>query len=291
MKIRIPATSANLGPGFDSLGLALKLYNTYEFKESEETRLIEKYQSADIENNLIYKSYKEGFKAFGEKVRPVEIRVDAQIPRSRGLGSSSACIVAGITMAYMMMERELDRMEIFRLANKLEGHPDNVCPCIFGGLNTSLASQDRIYREEIEIKNPYKFTAIIPDYKLNTREARKVLPEKIKIEDATYNLGRLALLIASLSKGKDENLKEAFKDSLHQPYRGKLIASYDELMDFLSSLSLASYLSGAGPTIMAVTDNNRSIKKEIEDFTNNLEGTYQVLELSMDDVGIKILDN
>ncbi|MDO4662307.1 MAG: homoserine kinase [Tissierellia bacterium] len=288
MKIRVPATSANLGAAFDTLGIALDLYNYYEFKRSNKSKIIEKNYNSRLEDNLIYKSYKKTFEKFHKKLIPVEIKVNSNIPISRGLGSSSACIVAGISIAYLIMDRKIDKKEIFEIANEIEGHPDNVSPCVFGGLNTSIVVDEAI-SQKIYMKNNYKFIAIIPNFKLNTKKSRDVLPKKVEFKDAIFNVSRVSFLVASLVSGNDSNLKYAFCDKLHQSYRADLIANYDKITDFLDRESIISYLSGAGPTIMAITDINRSVKSKIEDFTDQFEEEYKILELKVDNEGVKIL--
>lgn len=289
MKIRVPATSANLGAAFDTMGIALNLYNEYEFKKSDKSNIIEKNYNSRLEDNLIYKSYKKTFEKLNKKLIPVEIKVNSNIPISRGLGSSSACIVGGISMAYLMMDRKLDKKEIFELSNEIEGHPDNVSPCVFGGLNTSIVANNKAISQKIQMKNDYKFTAIIPNFKLNTKKSRDVLPKKVEFKDAVFNVSRVSFLVSSLVSGDDSNLKYAFCDRLHQRYRADLIANYDKIVDFLNKESIISYLSGAGPTIMAITDINTSVKSIIEDFTDQFEEQYNILELEVDNEGVMIL--
>ena len=166
-RISVPATSANLGPGFDALGIALNLANTCEFKITETVENFEK----NVKENLIYRSYKYSFDFYNEKVVPIEIDLCTNIPLSRGLGSSAACIVMGVFMAFSVMKRDFDKKEILKIATKIEGHPDNVSPAIYGGANVSILNGD-VFVERFEISEKFKFLAIIPDFELSTKDAR-----------------------------------------------------------------------------------------------------------------------
>ncbi len=290
MKIRVPATSANLGPGFDTLGLALNLYNEYEFIKSDESKIIENDEVSLAVDNLIYKSFCKTFEKFNKKIIPVTIKVNSNIPRSRGLGSSSSCIVGGIVGAYLILNRTLDRDEILQIASEIEGHPDNVCPAIFGNITVTVNENGENIKNIIKPKNNYKFLAFIPDFLLNTSDARKVLPKNYSKEDAVFNISRTALLISSLILGDDENLKISLEDKIHQDYRGKLIPDFDKIFEFLNANSLGCYLSGAGPTIMAISNCDDDLIKNFYEFSKELRVKWEVLELKINTVGFEILD-
>lgn len=290
MKIRVPATSANLGPGFDTLGLALNLYNEYEFIKSDESKIIENDEVSLAVDNLIYKSFCKTFEKFNKKIIPVTIKVNSNIPRSRGLGSSSSCIVGGIVGAYLILNRTLDRDEILQIASEIEGHPDNVCPAIFGNITVTVNKSGENIKNIIKPKNNYKFSAFIPDFLLSTSDARKVLPKNYSKEDAVFNISRTALLISSLILGDDENLKISLEDKIHQDYRGKLIPDFDKIFEFLNANSLGCYLSGAGPTIMAISNCDDDLIKKFYEFSKDLRVKWEVLELKLNTVGFEILD-
>ena len=286
-RISVPASSANLGPGFDVLGLALDLANTCEFKLSDDKNEFEN----NINSNLIYKAYKYAFDFYGEEVLPVEFDVDTNIPLSRGLGSSASCIVMGIMAAFDVMKRDFDKKEILKLATKMEGHPDNVAPAIFGNAVASILKDEQIYLEEFEVSNNFKFLAIIPDFKLPTKEARDALPKTYSKEDAVFNLSRLSMLILSLISGNEENLKVALDDKIHEPYRLKLIPEIDEIEKIIDdSEALGHYLSGAGSTIMVVlkADDNTS-EDEIKNKLDKLSNSYEVRLLDIDKKGAFII--
>ena len=286
-RISVPASSANLGPGFDVLGLALDLANTCEFKLSDDKNEFEN----NINSNLIYKAYKYAFDFYEEEVLPVDFDLDTNIPLSRGLGSSASCIVMGIMAAFDVMKRDFDKKEILKLATKIEGHPDNVAPAIFGNAVASILKDDQVYLEKFEVSNNFKFLAIIPDFKLPTKEARDALPKTYSKEDAVFNLSRLSMIILSLISGNEENLKVALDDKIHEPYRLSLIPEIDEIEKIIDdSNALGHYLSGAGSTIMVVlkADDNTS-EDQIKNKLDKLSNSYEVRLLDIDEKGAFII--
>lgn len=286
-RISVPASSANLGPGFDVLGLALDLANSCEFKLSDDKNEFEN----NINSNLIYKAYKYAFDFYGEEALPVDFNVDTNVPLSRGLGSSASCIVMGIMAAFDVMKRDFDKKEILKLATKMEGHPDNVAPAIFGNAVASILKDDQVYLEEFEISNNFKFLAIIPDFKLPTKEARDALPKTYSKEDAVFNLSRLSMVILSLISGNEENLRVALDDKIHEPYRLSLIPEIDEIEKIIDdSEALGHYLSGAGSTIMVVlkADDNTS-EDQIKNKLDKLSNSYEVRLLDIDEKGAFII--
>lgn len=286
-RISIPASSANLGPGFDVLGLALDLANTCEFKLSDDKNEFEN----NINSNLIYKAYKYAFDFYGEEALPVDFNVDTNVPLSRGLGSSASCIVMGIMASFDVMKRDFDKKEILKLATKMEGHPDNVAPAIFGNAVASILKDDQVYLEKFEISNNFKFLAIIPDFKLPTKEARDALPKTYSKEDAVFNLSRLSMVILSLISGNEENLKVALDDKIHEPYRLKLIPEIDEIEKIIEeSNALGHYLSGAGSTIMVFLKiSDMTSEDQIKNKLNKLSNSYEVRLLDIDKKGAFII--
>lgn len=255
VKVRVPATSANLGPGFDVAGLAVTLYNTFVFELKDKGLTItgcpEQFCNED---NLTYQAFKKAAEYCGLEYQGVTIDCSGEVPYTRGLGSSSTCIVAGIVGAFAFQKKAENRQEILELATLIEGHPDNVAPAIFGGLTVSVMEQSKVSTLNIPIAHKYRFVTLIPPFTLSTEASRSVLPTKVPRQDAIKNVSHLALLVASLINGHDEGLKLGFKDFLHQPYRGKLIEGFDKIFKILEKDDnvLGCYLSGAGPTIMVV---------------------------------------
>lgn len=258
IKVTVPATTANIGPGFDCLGMALNLYTNATFEETEKGLTIEgcqpEYQNED---NLIYQSMLGIFKRTGYKHRGIKITINSDIPISRGLGSSAACILAGIMAANEIADAQLTKQQILKIATQLEGHPDNVTPALFGGMIVSVYDNDEVYFSKIPLNDSVDFYALIPDFTLSTSEARSVLPKQVPFNDATFNVGRVALMVASFFNGNSDLLNVSIKDRLHQKYRGALIHEYETIMEKLDDLQIkGAFLSGAGPTIIAIANKN-----------------------------------
>ncbi|MDD8048356.1 MAG: homoserine kinase [Thomasclavelia sp.] len=289
VKVRVPATSANLGPGFDVAGLALTLYNTFTFELKDDGLTVTGCPPQfSNEENMTYQAFKEAAKYCGLEYKGLLIECSGDVPYTRGLGSSSTCIVAGIVGAFALSGKQKDRQEILELATSIEGHPDNVAPAIFGGLTVSVMEDKKVLTLNIPVKHEYRFVALIPPFTLSTSESRSVLPSQVERADAITNVSHLALMVASLINGYDEGLKQGFKDRLHQPYRGPLIKGYDKIMEKLEKDDkiLGAYLSGAGPTIMAVIKEEDKmgvvrIKEELGDLLKD----WDVVKLELDEKG------
>ena len=289
VKVKVPATSANLGSGFDVAGLALTLYNTFTFELSEDGLNIKGCPEQFCnENNLTYQAFKRAAEVCGLEYQGVNIECSGEVPYTRGLGSSSTCIVAGIVGAFAFKDKVEERQEILELATSIEGHPDNVAPAIFGGVTVSVMEEDNVLTLNITVKHDYRFVALIPPFTLSTEQSRAVLPQILPRKDAIKNVSHLALMVASLINGYDEGLKLGFKDRLHQPYRGDLIAGFDEIMAVLEKDEqvLGAYLSGAGPTIMAVihADDRMGVVR-IKEELGDLIKDWRVNKLELDNRG------
>ena len=284
VEVKIPATSANLGPGFDSLGIALELYNNYIFKESHDGIKITGFEDKyDYDNNLVYTSMLKTFETIGYSPKGFSIEANIHIPISRGLGSSAACILGGVIGANALAGELLSKEDIFKLATDIEGHPDNIAPALYGGLVASIIDDGEVYFNKVDIHKGLKFVALIPDFTLSTKVAREALPSQISHKDGVYNTGRVALLLSALSNGRFDLLKNGLKDKLHQPYRGKLINGYDKITKKCDELgALGVYLSGAGPTIMAIVEeDNMNFEKEIKLYLRLLDYNWDVKELKL----------
>ena len=269
IKVSVPATSANIGSGFDALGLAVTLYNTVTFEESEVLDI----SSADGtriprgESNLVYRSAKGLFEKVGKQIPPLKITQTNPIPMARGLGSSSACIIAGLLGANRMLGDVLNTQELLTLATSIEGHPDNVAPALLGGLTSSVFEDGKVYSVKRNVDETLCFAAIVPDYKLLTEAARAALPKEVSHKDAVYNLSRAALVPAAFCEGRHDLLAIATEDKLHQPYRMPLMPGSKEVFDMARLCGAkAVYVSGAGSTVMAVAE-----KADAEKFYTKLE--------------------
>lgn len=295
IKVRVPATSANMGPGFDSLGIALKLYNDFGFMELEEDGLKFKGMPEEFcnENNIIYQAMKYCFDKVGYKIKGLEIsELTQDVPVSRGLGSSSTCIVGGLVGANEILGKKFSEEELLEMAVEIEGHPDNVAPALLGGMVVAIVDENKTFYDKVDVKKGIKFVSIIPNFRLSTKKARGVVPQQISLKDGVYNVSRAALMVACFSSGKYDLIKYACKDAFHQNYRAKLIPGFEEVYNKSYELgALGCYLSGAGPTIMAI------INEEDERFSNKLREflkikglEWDILELSIDDAGATIIE-
>lgn len=289
--VRVPATTANLGPGFDSVGCAFTLYNTLTFQLSEKgvtfSGCEEKYAN---EENLAYVGFKAVYTYLKKEVSGCHISFDSIfVPVSRGLGSSAALIVAGATAANALLGNILTKQEILTVCNNIEGHPDNLSPAIYGGLTASFTNGDTPYSVSYSIHSSLKFVALIPDFELLTKMARSVLPSEIPFKDAVFNSSRLAVLLKALENGDKKLISLSLDDRLHQPYRRGLIKGYDEAEEIAKRLGCIAFcLSGAGPTCLCLTDKDDfadNIKAELEKSGYN----WQVLRLPVDNIGATIL--
>lgn len=295
IKVRVPATSANLGPGFDSLGISLSMYNEYEFSLEEKMGLFFEGIEKEFQNedNIIFMAIKKVFDKYNFKFTGLRIKIIKQdIPISRGLGSSSSCIVAGIMGAFALMNKDIDKEAVLDLAVEIEGHPDNVCPAIFGGLvSTIMLDNKKTLYNCVDVKEGVKFIALIPRFKLSTEKARAILPKEVPFKDCIYNIGRAALLISCFSNGNYSLLREATKDKIHEQFRSRLIDNFDRVYNKALELGAFScFLSGAGPTLMAIVDKeDMNFISKIKKFMIEQNINWDIRDLTIDKHGAKIL--
>lgn len=295
INLRIPATSANLGAGFDALGLALSYYNYVNMEESDgcHIRSLDGTEIPSDESNLIYHTAKTVYDICGKPFKGLTIEQTNNIPMARGLGSSSACIIAGLVGANKLMGEPLSLDETVDLSAQIEGHPDNTAPALLGGIVTAVFDGRQVHWVKQEVFTTLKFIVVVPDFELKTEEARACLPKEIPHKDAVYNLSRAALFSASLLTGKYENLRTAVDDKLHQPYRIALIPHAQEVFDTAYSLgAYAVYISGAGPSIMTVVDSENTFFAGKLRFALDQAGlaSWQVHELHIDNAGTRIIE-
>ena len=291
IKITVPATSANFGPGFDCLGIALNLYNTFIFEEIDKgNEFIGCSEEFKNEDNLVYTSMKKCFEKIDYKPSGIRINMQCDIPVSRGLGSSAACILAGVMAANEMAGVPLNKAKILEIAVEIEGHPDNLAAALYGGMAVSIKDGERIYVEKIKLNSELKFCALIPDFTLSTQMSRSVLPKEIPYKDALFNIGRTALLIAALTNGNLDMIKIGCEDKLHQSYRGKLINNYEDIIRKCGELnSKAVFLSGAGPTIMNIINvDDEDFNEKIIKYVSNLQDKWIAKPLDVDYKGAVI---
>ncbi|NJM72273.1 MAG: homoserine kinase [Scytonema sp. RU_4_4] len=272
VSITVPATTANLGPGFDCIGTALTLYNEFKFTRTEQGAVKMTVTGAEAEkvvtdeSNLLYQAFVKFYQHIEQTPPPVEIDIHLGVPLARGLGSSATAIVGGLVGANLLAGEPLSQLQVMELAIALEGHPDNVVPALLGGCRlaaTGVRNEPQRHREHrdwevCEVPWCEEIVPVvgIPDFELSTKEARQVLPSEVSRADAIFNAAHLGLLLRGLETGRGDWLRAALQDRLHQPYRKALIRGYDAVHS--AAVGAGAYgmvISGAGPTLLALTDN------------------------------------
>ncbi len=288
--IRVPATTANLGPGFDAFGCALSLYTDVTFVETdcglEITGCDEAYAGPD---NLAYTSYCAVLASLSEEVRGVKIHIETQIPICRGLGSSAALLVAGAMGANVLRGNKLSTQGLLNITNAMEGHPDNLAPAFYGGLTASMVDGGLPVSVSFPLHPDWEFLALVPDFNLPTSKARAVLPEQVSRADAIYNIAHGALVLKALELGDEKLLRNAMQDRLHQNYRRSLIADYDVIEAFIRTTGAAFCLSGAGPTLLCITRDKGLREKLTQKLPTITQKQWQVLPLHIEFQGAHIL--
>lgn len=257
LTVRVPATSANLGVGFDVMGLALDLVATFTFHVSPEFCVygcLPQYCNAD---NLVWTSYRTACKMLDVTPRTLAIGINSPLPLSGGLGSSSTCVVAGVVAAQLLSGRPFDRALALNIATTIEGHPDNVAPAIYGGLTSSFVEAGTTYAAVMPVGENLRFVAMAPPYEVLTEEARKALPTTVPLQTAVWQMGRCVAMADALQRGDAELIAKTCHDKLHEPHRMLLIPDYDLLRTrSLQAGACAFVISGSGSTMLAITDGN-----------------------------------
>ncbi|MEL7141532.1 MAG: homoserine kinase [Cyanobacteria bacterium J06643_4] len=262
--VTVPATTANIGPGFDCLGAALSLYNRFHFtrftplSDSEPFQIFIEGTEANRVNagatNLVYRAYLRCFERIGKPAPPVHIKISLGVPLSRGLGSSSTAIVGGIVGANALAGSPLDDQALATLANEIEGHPDNVVPALLGGARLAAMAGGKLQICELLWHGSIAPVVVIPEFELSTADARRVLPGQYSQKDAVFNTAHFGLLLRGLATGNGEWIGGGMRDRIHQPYRKKLIPGYDDMRRAaMQAGAWGLVISGAGPTLLALT--------------------------------------
>ncbi len=294
VRVRVPATSANLGPGFDSLGLALSLYDELEAEVigpcgAEPTILVEGEGADDVAldgSHLVHRALARGMKELGEALPQVRLRCRNSVPHGRGLGSSSAAIVAGLALARALVTTGSERMDdhaLFEIAACIEGHPDNVAPAVFGGFTIAYEEQGSFRVVRLAVTSAVAFVALVPAQPLGTEVARGLLPEHVSHADAAYNVGRAALIVAGLT-GRPEALLDATDDRLHQPFRAAAMPESAALVRGLRQDGLPAAISGAGPTVLAMVTPG-----QVAEVMASAPDGWWARELAVDEGGVRTI--
>ena len=289
VKISVPATSANVGIGFDCLGMAVTLYSHFTFDRAEELTITGCPEEFCNQDNLVYRSFVAALEHWGEAPFPISIHIDAHIPVARGLGSSSACTVAGIMAAAALTGRIIGRQEAVSIATAMEGHPDNVAPAIMGSLVCSYTPEGDLPQcIRYDVNHHLHFVTVIPPYEVHTEDARKVVPHTVSLHDAVWQMGRISGMARGLETGDAKLIATACQDRIQEPYRKDLIPDYDAVRDLcMAGGAIALWISGSGSTMMAATDDGL-IAESLRARIQSMFPDFEVLVLDCDTKGVQI---
>lgn len=310
ISVKVPASTSNLGPGFDCIGMALPIYNTITIEETVlpgtgiEINVLNDSETANDlimdhmpmdENSIIYKAVELLYNSIGQTPSELKITVQSQIPIARGLGSSASVIVGGLLAANELLGHPADEVALLSIATEVEGHPDNVTPSIVGGLVlTSLEDDGSVVYRKLNWPEEWQITVCIPDYELSTEISRSVLPKEVPMQDAIFNAKRLGMLIQAINTKDAELMKMALQDRLHQPYRMKLVPGLDKIMENLKHEEnvLGCVLSGAGPAIIVISQKNNleKIKSIINDTWEEMNVKVNIMTLPVETQGAQIIN-
>lgn len=260
--IRVPATSANLGVGFDVLGLALELSATYIFEPADELLVTGCEERFNTPSNLIWRSYLIACDVLGLPSMPLHIHEDSPIPPSGGLGSSSACVVAGIIAAQALNGRPIDRSFTLSLATRIEGHPDNVAPAVMGGLVSSYVEENKTVTTRWPVAPNLRFVCLAPPYRVLTADARMALPSMVPMSSVSWQVGRCLAMVSALASGRTDDISACCHDRIHEPYRAPLIPDYERLQEIaLGEGAITFLISGSGAAMLAICDGDDSAQR------------------------------
>lgn len=255
IKIKVPATTSNLAVGFDTLGMALNLYNEFGFAQSEQF-LLDGFSEELVDDNLVLNAYKAFHEAYEIKeVKPVKISLlRQQVPIAKGLGSSATCIIAGVLAANQISGLGLSLHECANFASTIEGHPDNVFSAVLGGLNATFDDEGVFVNQPLELSEKLHFALLIPQTIGPTEIMRGILPKEVPLADAVYHISRMAVLPKALATGDMALLAKVLKDRLHQIYRGEYIIDYEEILATAQANHIICTISGSGPSLFLISD-------------------------------------
>lgn len=311
VSVKVPATTANLGPGFDCLGMALPIYNLVTIEETVlpgtgveinvmvDNDAIDQISLDNVptdENSIVYKAVELLYNYIGQTPSELKINIQSNIPVARGLGSSSSVIVGALIAANELLGRPADEVALLSIACEIEGHPDNITPAIVGGLVISSQEDDGsvVYRK-LEWPSEWKITVCVPDFELSTDIARSVLPNEVPIKDAVFNSQRLAMFVQAVHTKDAELMKIALQDKLHQPYRMKLVPGLDKIVDNLKYYDnvLGCVLSGAGSSIVIISEKNDldKIKDVVKETWADQNIKCNIRTLSVENNGAQVISN
>lgn len=287
--VRVPATTANLSCGFDTLGCALNIYNTLTFSPAGELSFSgcpEEFRNGD---NLAWQGFRAVYDALGRPAPAVSIDIRGDIPVCRGLGSSAALIAGGAAAANVLSGAGLDPLTLLSIVTPVEGHPDNLAPALLGGLTASMTADGKVYSVRYDVHPELHFVVLYPDFTLSTHLSRSVLPQSVPFGDAVFDLSRLALLPKAFETGDEELISRVLRDQLHQPYRLPLVAEFGAVESAAHEAGCGAVcLSGAGPSVLCVS-RDASLAEKLRVGVSGLEHRWTVLDLAVDHDGAKVI--
>lgn len=301
IKVKSPASSANLGPCFDCAGISFPLYNYVNVKKTNDKQIkVIIDEKGDIrtfivdEKNIIYQAFKRFHDKTGIENTGYEVNVETHIPIARGLGSSASVIAGALIGANELNNKPLEKQDLIDIAASIEGHPDNTTPAFTGGFVVASIEKDgNVLYQKIDWCKDWKISVCIPDYKLLTELARSVLPKEIDFKDAVYNIQKSAQLITAITNHNTDIMKSALQDKIHQPYREKLIPGMTDIITELKKEEnvLGCVLSGAGPTLAVITegDNIENVKKIVHKIWYDLDIKYQIMTFDPEEQGATVV--
>ena len=307
VSVKVPATTANLGPGFDCLGLALPIYNTITVEETImpgtgiEINIIDETHEQDLisvptdENNIVYKAIELLYNSIGQTPSELKITIKTQIPIARGLGSSAAVIVGGLIAANELLGKPADEAALLSIATEIENHPDNITPAVVGGFVVSSLEEDgSVVYSKINWPKDWNITVCIPDYELSTSIARSVLPAEVPMKDAIFNLKHTAMLVQAVNTHDEKLMKIALDDRLHQQYREKLIPGLVEIKEALKHEDnvLGVVISGAGPAVLVISHGNNlnKIRETVSKVWLDMNVKSKILTLQVEEHGARVVE-
>ncbi|MBE7536150.1 MAG: homoserine kinase [Anaerolineales bacterium] len=277
--IKVPATSANLGPGFDTLGLALDLWNVTTLAPAKEFSVQVTGEGAGRlatgKNNLIVRAAQRLAERAGKPLPPFHAKCANQIPLSSGMGSSSAAILTGLLAGNTLLKNPFSREEVLNLACEMEGHPDNVAPAMMGGLVVSTVEGGKVIARKISVGVNVHVTIVLPNFYLPTKQARAAIPKKVSVKNAVHNISRSVLVVEALRMGELDLLSKVMTDKLHQPYRLRLIPGAVSAMEAAKEAGASAVaLSGAGPSLIAFSTGEAGIPQG-DDVGESMKRAYK----------------
>lgn len=292
VKIKVPATTANLGAGYDTLGLALNLYQEVSLKpNASHTKSIEWHngQKLNLNENLVYYALEKTLSRYNKNdLGYTLVMEETSIPISRGLGSSAAAIVSGIMCANALLDYSMTQEEIIQMACEIEGHPDNVIPAIIGNLTLSYLDKGSVKYSKIIFPEDLALFAFVPSFTTSTEEARQILPKQYSPSDCVFNISRVGLFIHALYSGMYNQLKIALDDRLHQPYRMEMIKNGHSIVKAIEETeALGTFISGSGPTLMSIVSKDHSsvFEQKMKTYLNKLDDNWQLIPIMVDQQG------